>query len=186
VNSTIPALPERYKLAFSREQINTRLDELGKEITEWALKAQDRTGKPVLGVCILRGGAPFFCDLVRRVPVSIEMNYCRTWSYSSGTNVQQKGIRISVEEVVAEQRAILLVDDICDTGATLLKLNNVLLQLGAVEVRTAVLVHRMMSTSKYAPNWEAFSYRGEEWFVGYGMEDKNQFSNLPEVYTITP
>ena len=180
-----PVIPENYKLAFPYDQIQKRLTELGREITDWAEKAQDRTGRPVLGVCILRGGAPFFCDLVRRIPLSIETNYCRTWSYSSGTNIQQKGIRISVEEVVAEGRAILLVDDICDTGATLLKLNNVLLQLGAVEVRTAVLVHRIMGRSKYAPSWEAFSHRGDEWFVGYGMEDRNQFSNLPEVYTIT-
>ena len=180
----LPAIPEKYLLAFNREQIDKRLKELGAEITQWAIKAEARTGQPVLGVCILRGGAPFFCDLVRQVPVSIEMNYCRTWSYSSASNTQQKGIRISVEEVVAEGRAILLVDDICDTGATLLKLNNVLLQLGAVEVKTAVLVHRMMSASKYAPSWEAFSFKGDEWFVGYGMEDCNQYSNLPEVYTI--
>lgn len=176
-------LPPNYNLAYSEELIAKRVTQLGAQIGEWAAGDSDQ----ILAVCVLRGGAPFFQDLIRKVPVSIEPTYCRTWSYSSESNLQQNGsVRVAVESVLAEGRRILIVDDICDSGATLLKLQNVFSELGAREVRTAVLIHRRVERSVFDPTWSAFEYHGEEWFVGFGMEDKNQFANLPAVYSILP
>jgi len=174
-------LPDHYRIAFSEELIQQRVKEIGEEIGDWAASG---TGQ-LLAVCVLRGGAPFFQDLIRRVPLSVEPTYCRTWSYSSESNEQSAGgVRVSVDSVLAEGRRILVVDDICDTGATLLKLQNVFSDLGATEIKSAVLIHRKVESSVFTPNWSAFQYQGADWFVGYGMEDKNQFANLPAVYTI--
>jgi hypoxanthine phosphoribosyltransferase len=176
-------LPANYNLAYSAELIAKRIAQLGEQIGEWAAQGNDQ----VLAVCVLRGGAPFFQDLIREVPVSLEPAYCRTWSYSSESNIQQgNGVRVAVESVLAEGRRLLVVDDICDSGATLLKLQNVFTELGAKEIKTAVLIHRRVERSVYDPTWSAFEYHGEEWFVGFGMEDRNHYSNLPAVYTILP
>jgi hypoxanthine phosphoribosyltransferase len=180
------AVPAHYQLLYSQEAINKRVRELGQEIGAWALKATERSGKQVMVVAILRGGAIFFSDLVRAIPVPIEPAFCRTWSYSTENNEHQKGIRISVDDVQADGRAIILIDDICDTGSTLLKLHNVFCNLGAVEVKSVVLLRRQSDNPKYAPTWEAFSHVGKDWFVGYGMDDRNHMSNLPDVYAVAP
>jgi len=178
-------IPSHFKPAYGRELIAHRVEQLGKQIREWV--GDGSSGEQVLAVCILRGGVPFFSDLVRSLEVSVEPAYCRTWSYSSDINMQHDSpVRVSVETIVPQGRRILMVDDICDTGATLLKLQKVFTDLGAKEVRSAVLIHRQVEESVFTPNWSAFEYQGTEWFVGYGMEDKNHFANLPAVYTILP
>ncbi|MCC6953018.1 MAG: hypothetical protein IT290_02755 [Deltaproteobacteria bacterium] len=179
-------IPTNFKRAFTTDMIHSAVTRVGRQVTEWAIDAEQRTGEQVLAVCVLRGGAPFFVDLLRSVECSIEPAYCRTWAYSSDVNNQMVSgkVRVSVEEVVAGNRAIVIVDDICDTGATLGKLQRVFLDLGAAEVKSAVLIHRMVEKCAFRPDWSAFEYSGDEWFVGYGMEDRNRYSNLPEVYTI--
>ena len=181
-------IPANFKRAFTSEMIAASVARVGRQVTEWARDAEQRTGEQVLAVCVLRGGAPFFVDLIRAVETSVEPAYCRTWAYSSDVNSHMLSptgkVRVSVEEVVAGNRAIVIVDDICDTGATLGKLQRVFLDLGAAEVKSAVLIHRLVESSTFRPDWTAFEYSGSEWFVGYGMEDRNRFSNLSEVYTI--
>ncbi len=177
--------PSGSHLAYSRERIADRLRQLGPVVSKWVGEAQAKTRTPVLAVCVLRGAAFFFTDLLRELTVSVEPTYCRTWGYSSETNERTGGaVRVAVDDVVAEGRALLVVDDICDTGATLSKLKHVFLDLGASEVKTCVLIHRVLHPAVFTPDWCAFEHHGSEWFLGYGMEDKNQFSNLPAVYLL--
>jgi hypoxanthine phosphoribosyltransferase len=156
------------------------------EIGDWAKEVYQEKDQPLLAVCVLRGAVLFFSDLIRAIPLSVEPAFCRTWSYSSKENAQMRGVRVSVESVEAAGRSILIVDDICDTGATLKKLHQVFTNLGAAEVRTAVMIHRLIDNAPYNPDWSGFRYEGSEWFVGYGMEDCNRLQNLSDVYTITP
>lgn len=177
-------LPAQYTVTFSAESIERRIRELGEEIAPWAQEVLAETGEQVLGICILRGGVHFFSDLMRAIPCSIEPFFCRASSYHSTVNEQSTtGVRVSFEDVRARGRSILLVDDICDTGATITKLTNIFGELGAAEVKTAVLVHRTIPGSA-VPTWSGFRYSGPEWFVGYGMEDRNMYTNLPDVCTI--
>lgn len=180
-------IPENFKLAYDRSAIVKSISAIAPEISAWAAECHKKTGQQVLAVCILRGGLFFFADLLQSIKTSVEPACCRTWSYSSDENAKTDGgVRVSVDDVAAQGRSILMVDDICDTGATLHKLQKVFLDLGAAEVRSAVLIHREVSNSVFTPSWSAFRYSGDEWFVGYGMEDRNHYANLPGVYTIRP
>lgn len=180
------SVPGKLQLVYSEEQIQTRIAELSADIGGWADVVMAKTKVQPLAVCVLRGAVLFFSDLLRAVPVSIEPTFCRASSYSVETNEQgREGVRVSVEEVEAEGRAILMVDDICDTGATLFTLEKVFYELGATEVQSAVLIHRQIPHSKYRPTWSAFEYTGDEWFVGYGLDDQNWHRNLPDVYRMS-
>jgi hypoxanthine phosphoribosyltransferase len=180
-------VPAHLKIFRSPQEIAAAVSRIATELTPWVKDCHLTSGVQPLAVCVLRGGAPFFIDLLRAIPESIEPTYCRTWSYSFDQNAQRGGgVRVAVDDVVAEGRSILLVDDICDTGATLLKLHKVFEELGAKEVKTAVLVHRLQSEQRYTPNYRAFAHSGPEWFVGYGMEDRNHWANLPALYTMNP
>jgi hypoxanthine phosphoribosyltransferase len=177
-------LPGTYQLAYNKELISKRVSAIGAVVSEW-VKEHSVNGEQVYCICILRGGALFFSDLIRQIPTSVEIGYCRTWNYSvENHQVAEGAIRVAVDDIAAGGRRVLLVDDICDSGKTLSKLRNVFIELGAIEVRAAVLIHRMLDKSIFTPDWAAFEYHGNEWFVGYGMGDKEKFANLPDVYSI--
>ncbi len=178
-----PSIPSHYRLEFSEEMIRGRVASLGSEISKWAVEGDSLS--QILCVCVLRGGVLFFSDLVKAVDTSVELAFCRTWSYTvENHKIEDGSIRVSVETVAAQGRRVLIIDDICDTGSTLKKLSNVFLELGATEVKSAVLVHRSVEGSVFTPDWSCFKYSGDEWFVGYGMEDGNKYCNLPAVYSI--
>lgn len=176
------------KLTYTAEQIKSRTAELAKEINEWMNFTLDPKREQLLAVCVLRGGVFFFSDLLRELDQSVDPVFCRAESYPAETlPVQGKGVKVSVDEVKPAGRNVLIVDDICDTGLTLLKLHNLFLELGAKSVRSCVLVHREGASSKYEPAWHAFTYTGPEWFVGYGFDNGNdRYRNLPDVYVVPP
>lgn len=181
------SLPSHFRLIYNSTVIAERAEELGRQIEPWVRDSSKRTGAQVLAVCVLRGAVFFFSDLLRQIESSVEPNFCRAWSYSSQTNERNaKGVGVSVEQIAASGRAILIVDDICDTGSTLAKLETVFCELGAAEVRSAVLIHRKVPGTQYRPSWSGFEYSGDEWFVGYGLDDRNRYRNLPSVYCVNP
>lgn len=81
-------------------------------------------------------------------------------------------------------RVVLVVDDVCDSGRTLEALERDLMERGAREVRTVVLIRRLLDRPSFVPCWIGFEYKGPEWFVGYGMDDGQRWRNLPAVHII--
>lgn len=141
----------------------------------------------VLVIPVMRGGIYFFADLTRAIDLSIEVAPGRARAYDDGKNASaRKELSINLDGVSVAGRNVLLVDDICDSGRTLEKLVAYLYSQGADSVKSAVLIHRKTPDNVFTPDWIGFTYSGPEWFVGYGMDDKGRFSNLPEIFTIPP
>jgi len=177
-------LPSGYHLVYDRKLIAKRTAVLGSSVSEWAMD-NSQTERAILCVCVLRGGALFFSDLIREISVSVDVGFCRARSYSSDNKQFADGaIQLSAEDLDVRGRRVLIIDDICDSGKTLSKLQSEFTEQGAVEIRTAVLIHRRVESSVFTPSWTAFEYIGNEWFVGYGMADEERFYNLPEIYSI--
>ena len=88
------------------------------------------------------------------------------------------------EKVAVEGRSVLLVDDVCDSGRTSAELTQRFIKLGAREVRSAVLIKRILPHETFNPDWIGFEYNGPEWFVGYGMDDCDRWRNLGSIYII--
>ncbi len=177
--------PKNFQICYSHEDIQRRVRELGVEISTWADKIWQDSHTDVVAVPILRGGLFFFADLVRAVSNSIEIAPVKAWAYASGENNKQLDkVAVDVSVIPAKGRRVLLVDDICDTGRTLEELHRQLLAAGALEVKSAVLIKREQPQKTFDPSWAAFSYKGPEWFVGYGMDDSERWRNLSSVYII--
>lgn len=176
-------LPEgNYTLLFSKDEIENRVTVLAREISAWIEKAQSRSGQQPLVVGVLRGSVHFYSDLVRRLPSSIEMAFCRAWSYKSIDGKTSEGVRVAVDDIEATGRAILMIDDLCDSGSTLLKLNNVFMGLGATEIKTCVCVERKNTDPIFTPQWSGFQIESSGWVLGYGLDDQGQYGNLPDLY----
>lgn len=179
------SIPQRFLPLYEPHTIREAVARLGKDISAWTREVWDASGTDVVAVPVLRGGIIFFGDLVRQVEHSLEVAPGRSWGYEVGENgVQNQSIRLDVDAIPAEGRSILLVDDVCDSGRTLAAMSERLRERGAREVRSAVLIRRILPEPRYLPTWSAFEYGGAEWFVGYGMEDGERWRNLPGVYII--
>ena len=178
-------VPANFKLLYDQKAIAESVARMGREITAWAETVWQESHTDVVTIPVLRGGIFFFADLVREIRPSVEIAPIRTWVYESEkNNVQHEQAKISLEGVHVKGRSVLLVDDICDSGKTLKMLSETFLGLGALDVRSAVLVKRVMDQETFNPTWVGQLYRGPEWMVGYGMEDCNRWRNLPSIYII--
>jgi len=180
------SLPRNFHLQYSKEAIGAQVERLGEDIGQWADKIWQDTGKDILAIPVLRGGIFFFADLVRQIKTSVAISPAQSWAYTpeeNGVMLEKVGVKIDQEH--ARGRSILLVDDICDSGETLKALTASFLAAGAVEVRAAVLIRRKLEKQSFDPHWSGFEYAGPEWFVGYGMEDRERWRNLPAIYTIS-
>jgi hypoxanthine phosphoribosyltransferase len=178
-------IPNNFHLLYSEQEIAEQTARLGKQISLWAQQTWEESHADLIAVPVLRGGIFFFADLVRKIDASVEITPVRTWAYEVGQNaVQRNEVGMNLEGLAAKGRKVLLIDDICDSGKTLAALADTLLSHGASEVRSAVLIKRMIDDSQYDPAWVGFEYSGPEWFVGYGMEDSERWRNLSDIYII--
>lgn len=178
-------IPANFSLTFSEKEIAARVKTLASEITGWCQGVWRDSHTDVLAIPVLRGGIFFFADLVRQIDASIEIAPVKTEAYESGANgVEKKDVAIYADKLAVKGRVVLVVDDVCDSGRTLEELEKALLARGAREVRTVVLIRRLLNKPTFVPCWVGLQYDGPEWFVGYGMDDNERWRNLPGVYVI--
>lgn len=180
------SVPPHFKPFAGPEEVRRRVEMLGAEIGEWAREVTERAGRQPLALCILRGGVFFFSDLMLACPVSMEPAFCRCRAYRDNRNgLEMEHVEIHLDAPPVTGRHVLIVDDICDSGRTLESVARKLRDMGAIEIVTAVCVHRRRNDGLSSPDWMAFEYSGTEWFVGYGMEDASHYMNHPGLFLIT-
>ena len=178
------SLPHNLRLQYSAAQIATAANRIGAEVTHWAKRVWQESGQDLLTVPVLRGGIFFFADLVRKIEHSVQIAPARTWAYESD-QTQREEIAFHFDEVPVENRSVLIIDDVCDSGRTMKLLCEQVLRAGANEVKSATLIRRKLAKETFQPDWVGLEYTGEEWFVGYGMDDSERWRNLPDIYVIT-
>lgn len=166
-------IPGHLEKLYGEADIEAALARLAPEVDQWAAGAEVRTGKPLLALCILRGGVFFFGDLMLKLTRSVEPAFCRAYSYAktaNGTPLEQ--MYVDWQHLKPEGREVVLVDNICDSGRTLLHVDGWLRMQGARRVRSVTMVHRLRSDAVARPDVTGFVYKGDEWLVGYGMRDQ--------------
>jgi hypoxanthine phosphoribosyltransferase len=163
------------KPLISADDIDAKLAELGKRISE------DYAGRELLLVGVLRGAFMVMADLARHIDLACEFDFMAVSSY--GASTQTSGVvRIlkDLDEEI-EDRHVLIVEDIIDSGLTL---NYLIKSLrvrkpASLEIATLLLkegIQRVPIDVKYV----AFPI-GPEFVVGYGLDYAGKYRNLPYV-----
>ena len=103
---------DKYKILLTEEQIQKRIKELGRQITE------DYAGKQPVIICMLKGAVYFFADLTKNIDLPLMIDFARLSSYRNGT---KGGDMELVSDITAqiEGKDVLIVEDIVDSGKTL-------------------------------------------------------------------
>ncbi len=170
------------KVLLSEEQIQNRVREMGAQI------ARDYEGKNPAMVCILKGAVMFYTDLLRAIPIKLTMDFMAVSSYgkrtkSSGEVEIRKDLSTSIEN-----RHVIIVEDIIDSGFTLTYLTRMLAARGASSIAIATLLDK---PSRRAPgitlksDYYGFEV-GNEFVVGYGLDYAETYRNLPYIGVLKP
>jgi len=163
------------RVLFTEEQIVAGIDRLAKQVT------QVYRGRELTVVCVLKGSCIFASDLIRRIPIPLELAFVAASSYRSGTDSSELRVSFFPTGNEIEDRDVLLVDDILDTGRTMSRLKRELLERGAGAVSSCVFLDKPARRSvAFDADFKVFDVE-DLFVVGYGLDFAGRYRNLPYV-----
>ncbi len=166
------------EVLISASQIERRLNELGAEIS------RDYAGKEPLLVGVLKGVTCFMADLMRHTALPVSIDFMTISSYDGDRSGAVRIVQDLTENIAG--RDVIIVEDIIDTGMTLQALVTQLQARFPASLRVCALLdkraRRLVDTR--------IDYLGfeipDEFVVGYGLDYRQRFRNLPFIATLRP
>ena len=167
---------KKRNILFSKEQINSRIEELGKIITE------DYKDKNLYVLSLLRGSFVYAADLVRAIDLNTKIGFMTTSSYdNSETSSGSVKVVNDISDNI-EGWDVLIVDDIVDTGITMDFVFNHVKNLNPASVKTCVLLDKPSRRKiKIKPDYCCFEI-DDLFVVGYGLNYGDFYRNVPYVF----
>ena len=159
-------MAETIKVLVSEEEVDARIEALGKQISE------DYAGKQVHLICVLKGGVFFMCELAKRITVPVSMDFMSVSSYGDGT---------TSSGVVKIAKDVIVVEDIIDSGRTLSYLLEILAKRGPKSMRLCTLLDKPERRVRDVKvDYVGFNIP-DEFVVGYGLDYAQKYRNLPYI-----
>jgi hypoxanthine phosphoribosyltransferase len=168
------------EILLTEEQIQRQLDKLALEIQS------DYAEKDLTLVAILTGSVMFIADLLRRLPMQLRLDYIGVSSYrgetrSTGELIVTKALKLDVRD-----RDVLVVDDILDTGLTLVKVRGMIQELQPRSLKFCAFLEKdIPHRENFQADYVAFRIPNK-FVVGYGLDYRERCRNLPFVGTLKP
>ena len=168
-------MAEKIKVLISEEEVDARIRELGEKISK------EYEGKQIHLICVLKGGVFFMCELAKRITVPVSMDFMCVGSYGDGTK-SSGVVRLAKDlDESIENKEVLIVEDIIDSGNTLYYLMDVLRQRKPASLRLCTLVDKPDRRVKDVHvDWTGFEIP-DEFVVGYGLDYAQKYRNLPYI-----
>ncbi len=169
-------MPEFIPL-ISGSEIKGQIKKIGQQISA------DYKTKDLVLVGVLKGSFIFLADLTRQISIDHEIDFIGASSYE-GTSSTGQIVFTKQPDLEFENRDILLVEDIVDTGNTLLKIIEFikLLRPGSIKICTLIDKHERREV-KIDVDYSCFSLE-KGFIVGYGLDYNENYRNLPAIYDL--
>ena len=168
------------KVLITREEIQVRCEELGKELAETY-----KHNNP-LGVGVLKGAVPFMADIIRSIDAHLEIDFMDVSSYGNAT-VSSGEVKIVKDlDTNVEGRDLLIVEDIIDSGRTLAYLVDLFKYRKAKSVKIVTLLDKPEGrVVDIEADYVGFNVPNE-FVVGYGLDYAEAYRNLPYIGVLKP
>ena len=167
-------------ILITEEELKEIIAKLGRQVTE------DYKDKNLFLITVLKGAVLFLGDLMREIKCPCEIDFMVTSSYGSGT-VSSGIVKIVKDiDVPLDDKDVLIVEDILDTGLTLNFLMDLLKNRNPRSIEICALLDK---PSRRAADIKA-KYTGieipDEFVVGYGLDYDEKYRNLPFIGVLKP
>jgi hypoxanthine phosphoribosyltransferase len=164
---------------ITKDQIARRVAEMGRQISaDYAGAANP------IALCVLKG-AMFFCaDLMRQMSIDIALDFIQVSSY--GNEKYSSGVVTVLKEPQLDMhgRAVLIVEDIIDSGLSMREVFRYIESRGASMVRTATFLDKPAARKvDFRADYVGFSI-DPKFVVGYGLDYAERYRNVPDIQVL--
>ncbi len=167
------------EVLYSEEQIQTRIKELGEQITA------DYAEKDLVLVSVLKGSCVFLADLMRAIDLKLAIDFMSVSSYKDGTKSTGDVEILKDLSNSIRGKDVLVVEDIIDTGLTLSRLLDILGSRGANSIKLSSFLDKPEPRIKTELK---IDYTGfvvpNKFVVGYGLDAAGRYRNLPFIAVV--
>ena len=168
------------RILLSEDQIRARIQELGQQLT-----AEYREKNPIF-VGILKGVVVFFADMIRAIPIDCQIDFMAVSSYGGGTESSGK---IQVKKDLSadiEDRHVVILEDILDTGLTLRHTVDYLMTKHPASLKICTLLDKPdRRKAEIQADYIGFTVPNL-FVVGYGLDFDERYRNLPYIGVLKP
>ena len=167
-----------FRIYITEEKIRKRVREIAETIRH------DLNGHEVTFLVVLNGAFIFAADLLREISLEkCQISFLKLSSYQGTTSTGTTRELIGINENL-ENRMVVIVEDIIDTGCTLDNIISAIKALNPSEVRTACLLFKPDAYKKNKPvDYIGFSIPND-FIIGYGLDYDGLGRQLKDIYQI--
>lgn len=164
------------KILLSEKETEKTVSALAEKIS------RDYEGKNLLLLGILKGSVVFMGDLMKKLTIPVQIDFMRVSSYGGGTvSTGRVNIILDILRGDLDKCDILIVEDIIDSGRTLLYLTQYLKNKGARSVKTCTMLDKPSRREvDFVPDYVGAEIP-DEFVVGYGLDYDEDYRALPYI-----
>jgi hypoxanthine phosphoribosyltransferase len=163
---------------ISEEEILARAAALGAEISA------DLNGEEVLVVGVLKGAVLWMGELVKRMSVPVKIDFMAVSSYGAATKTSGVVRILKDLDTSIQDRNVVIVEDIVDSGVTLNYLREYLLGMGPKSLKICALLDKPSGRrAEIDVDYVGFTV-GDVFIVGFGLDVDQHFRNLPYITSV--
>lgn len=169
-------MKEKVDVLISEKEIDNRILEIADRINK------DYEGEELTLICVLKGGVMFMCDLAKRLNLNVRLDFMSVSSYGSQT--KSSGVVKIIKDLddSIDDKNVLVVEDIIDSGNTLSYLMDILKKRGPKSIKLCTLLDKPSRREKKDVFVDYVCFEIEDKFVvGYGLDYDQRYRNLPYI-----
>lgn len=168
------------EVLIDEETLQAKVKELAHKI------AQDYQGETVTIICILKGAVLFAADLLRALPIPVEIDFMAISSYGMGARTSGVVRILKDLDHSIEGKHVLIVEDIVDSGLTLSYLIESLSSRQPASLKVCVLLDKPeRRVVELEPDYLGFEIP-DKFVIGYGLDYAEKYRNLPFIGVLKP
>lgn len=162
---------DNIKVLIDEEKLQKRVKELAKEIEK------DYKDKEINLICILKGSIFFTCDLAKNINKNVKIDFLRLASYEGENSSKVKLVANLLPNI--ENKDVIIIEDIIDTGKTLNYLVPYLKKEKPKSIKVCTLLDKpSRRVVSFKADYTGFEIE-DKFVIGYGLDFDQDYRNLP-------
>lgn len=163
------------EILLSSDEITKRCMELGK------ILSKDYENKKPIFVGLLKGSVPFMAELIKHIDIDMQMDFMAVSSYEGVNSTGHVVIKKDVSESL-ENRHVIIVEDIIDTGLTLSEVYKILKERNCASLEIVTLLDKpdRRTINEVTPKYIGFTIPNK-FVIGFGLDYNELYRNLPYI-----
>ena len=166
------------KKLYTQKEINNRIKDISNELYK------QYKNEEVVFICTLKGAVFFTCDLLKKYKGNARIEFLRVSSYNGKNTTGKIELNLSISKDNIENKNVIIIEDIIDTGYTLKFLKKYINDMKPKSLKICTLLDKKARRKiKIEADYTGFEI-DDLFVVGYGLDYKEQYRNLPYIGVI--